>query len=395
MLRDTYPGELRAADVGREVRLAGWVARRRDHGGLIFIDLRDRSGMVQLVFDPAHAPDAHALAEQVRPEFVLAVARQGRRALARDRQSQAADRRGRGARRRGWRSSTAPRRRRSRWSRRAGRRGRDAPPQVPLPRPAPRPHARATWSCATRPRRRRAPTSTATRFIEVETPILTKSYAGGRAGLPRPLAPAAGHRFYALPQSPQIFKQILMVAGLDRYYQFARCFRDEDLRADRQPEHTQIDIETSFLSVPEIREVLEGLMTAIFEGVGETPPATPLPRLSYDEAMLRYGSDKPGPEVRLRDRRAERHLRRERVQGVPRRRRRRRGRARHPGARCRFPLPGPDRQAHGARQGARRQGHGLRVRRGGPRAARPHRQVPRRGRAGRAGREGAAASPAT
>ena len=130
------------------------------------------------------------------------------------------------------------------------------------------------------------------RFLEIETPDLTRSSPEGARDflVPSRLQP---HHFYALPQSPQMFKQILMVAGMDRYYQFARCFRDEDLRADRQPEHTQIDIETSFLSVPEIRELLEGLMAAIFEGVGETAPESPLLRLSYDDAMLLYGTDKP------------------------------------------------------------------------------------------------------
>ena len=291
MLRDTYPGELRAADVGREVRLAGWVARRRDHGGLIFIDLRDRSGMVQLVVDPAHAPDAHALAEQVRPEFVLAVSG---KVVARSPETvnpklptgevevqivalEILNR-----------AKTPPFEVESAEQVDVDETLRLKYRYLDLRR-APMLANLELRNSATQAARAYL---NANRFIEVETPDLTRSSPEGARDflVPSRLQP---HRFYALPQSPQMFKQILMVAGMDRYYQFARCFRDEDLRADRQPEHTQIDIETSFLTVPEIRELLEGLMTAIFEGVGETPPATPLPRLSYDEAMLRYGSDKP------------------------------------------------------------------------------------------------------
>jgi aspartyl-tRNA synthetase len=291
MLRDAFPGELRAADVGREVRLAGWVARRRDHGNLVFIDLRDRSGVVQLVFDPSRVAEAHALAEQARPEYVLAV--------------------------RGEVVARSPE---------------TVNPNLPSGEVEVRVAAAEILNRAKTPPfeieaaeavdvdetlrlkyryldLRRAPMLAnielrhkavqaargflnEQRFLEIETPDLTRSSPEGARDflVPSRLQP---HRFYALPQSPQMFKQILMVAGMDRYYQFARCFRDEDLRADRQPEHTQIDIETSFLGVPEIRELLEGLMTAIFEGVGETAPSTPLPRLSYDDAMLRYGTDKP------------------------------------------------------------------------------------------------------
>jgi aspartyl-tRNA synthetase len=293
MLRDTYPGELRLTDVGRQVRLAGWVAHRRDHGGLIFVDLRDRSGVVQLVFDPSHAAAAHAAAETVRPEYVLAA--RGR-VVARSAETV---------------NPALP----------TGEvevrvdevqvlnASRTPPFEV---EGAPDVDVDVDETLRLRYRyldlrrgamlrnmelRHRAAAAARTylnehRFLDVETPDLTRSSPEGARDflVPSRLQP---HHFYALPQSPQMFKQILMVAGVDRYYQFARCFRDEDLRADRQPEHTQIDIEVSFMDAAAIRELLEGLVGAIFEGAGEGPLPLPLPVLTYDEAMLRYGSDKP------------------------------------------------------------------------------------------------------
>jgi aspartyl-tRNA synthetase len=289
-LRDAYPGELRAGDVGREVGLAGWVARWRDHGNLIFIDLRDRSGIVQLVFDPAKAREAHALAETLRSEFVVAV--------------------------RGTVVARTPE---------------TVNPNLPTgdvevavthleilnaARTPPFSIEAGEGSEVDETLRlkyryldiRRAPMIAGlelrhaivqaargylndNRFLEVETPDLTKSSPEGARDF---LVPARlqAQRFYALPQSPQMFKQILMIGGVDRYYQLARCFRDEDLRADRQPEHTQIDIEVSFMSATEIRGLLEGMLQAIFGAAG-LELDLPLPVMTYDEAMLRFGSDKP------------------------------------------------------------------------------------------------------
>jgi len=291
MLRDTYAGELRAADVGRKVRLAGWVARRRDHGNLVFIDLRDRSGVVQLVVDPSLAAEAHAVAERVRPEYVVAARGDvvGRSPDTVNADLSTGDIEVRVTELTILNASRTP------------------PFEVETVDDVDVDEALRLKYRYLDLRRapmlanlelRHAVTQAARaylngqRFIEVETPMLTKSSPEGARDFLVPLS-LQPHRFYALPQSPQMFKQILMVAGMDRYYQFARCFRDEDLRADRQFEHTQIDVEMSFVTVPEIREVLEGLMTAIFEGAGQEAPATPLPRLSYDEAMLKYGSDKP------------------------------------------------------------------------------------------------------
>ena len=291
MWRDAYPGDLRAADVGREVRLAGWVARRRDHGQLIFVDLRDRSGVVQLVLDPSRAAEAHARAEHVRSEYVLAVCGE---VVARSAETVNL----------GLPSGAVEIRVTSLEIVNASR----TPPfevegaiEVEVDESLRLKYRyldlrRGSMLANLQIRHRAAQAArdylNEQGFLEVETPDLTRSSPEGARDflVPSRLQP---RRFYALPQSPQMFKQILMVAGLDRYYQFARCFRDEDLRADRQLEHTQIDLETSFLSAAQIRTLVEGLLQAIFVGVGERPFAMPLPTLSYDEAMLRYGSDKP------------------------------------------------------------------------------------------------------
>jgi aspartyl-tRNA synthetase len=295
-LRSAYPGELRARDVGSPVRLAGWVARRRDHGQIVFVDLRDRSGVVQLVFNPSVAPQAHAVAETLRSEFVLAVSGE---VVARSaetvnaglptgevevlvREVEVLNS-----------SHTPP-------FPVEGSDGEEVDEVLRLKyryldlRRAPmlaNLELRHTVVQAARAYLHEQ------RFLEVETPILTKSTPEGARDFLVPSRLQA-HKFYALPQSPQLFKQILMIAGVDRYYQMGRCFRDEDLRADRQPEHTQIDLEMSFMDASEIRELIEGLFVSIFAAAGQRL-ATPFPVLTFDDAMLRYGSDKPDLRYRF------------------------------------------------------------------------------------------------
>jgi len=291
MRRDAAPGTLRRADVGRTVTLAGWVARRRDHGNLIFVDLRDRSGLVQLVFNPALAPAAHRLAEAIRPEFVIeargeVVARSDETVnpslptgeievavveaavLSRAKTPPFTVETGEGP------EVDETLRLRYRY--------------LDLRRPPMLANIELRHTAAQAARRYLDEQG----FLEVETPMLTRSSPEGARDflVPARLQPRA---FYALPQSPQMFKQILMMAGVDRYYQLARCFRDEDLRADRQPEHTQIDVEMSFMEAAAIRELLEGLMAAVWSAAAGESLEVPLPVLTYDEAMLRYGSDKP------------------------------------------------------------------------------------------------------
>jgi aspartyl-tRNA synthetase len=289
LLRRTHGcGEISEEDAAaaREVVLTGWVHRRRDLGQLIFVDLRDASGMVQVVFDPSESGSAHAVAEALRGEFVVGVS--GRVVL---------------------RESPNPQHPTGMVEVRASQlvvhnRAESLPVPVTDEQQA-NEEARLThrYIDLRRPRlqanlRTRHRLAAAARsvldasgFVELETPILTRSTPEGARDylVPSRIHPA---RFYALPQSPQLFKQLLMVAGFERYYQFARCFRDEDLRADRQPEFTQIDIEMSFVRPEDVYQVVERGMVAMFQAIGVNVTA-PFARMSYAEAMERFGSDRP------------------------------------------------------------------------------------------------------
>jgi aspartyl-tRNA synthetase len=288
--RDAWAGDLRADRAGVEVGVAGWVHRRRDHGGLIFIDLRDRSGILQLVFHPEHAPDAHARAHRLRAEDVLSA----RGAIAR-REPQNVN-------------PGLP----------TGEIELDVadfelladakPPPFPIDEDAAVDETLRLQHRALDLRRERMRDAMVCRhqviavirdhlnardFLELETPILTRSTPEGARDFLVPARVRPG-TFFALPQSPQLFKQLLMVAGFERYYQIARCFRDEDARADRLPEFTQLDVEMSFVEEEDVIELVEGLMAALFEATGfRGCPSPPYPRLRYDDAMLRFGTDRP------------------------------------------------------------------------------------------------------
>ena len=290
-------GRLSAADAGRRIVLCGWVARRRDHGGLVFIDLRDRSGVCQVVFRPESSAEAHAAAEQLRTEFVIAVEgtvtfrgegnvnpnlATGEIELVATRLEPLND------------SDTLPfpiedpapanEEIRLRWR------------YLDLRRPSLQQHLVLRHRLALEARR----CLDAEGFLEIETPILTKSTPEGARDY---LVPSRVHKgsFYALPQSPQLFKQILMIAGFEKYFQIARCFRDEDLRADRQPEFTQIDIEMSFVGMDDVLALVERLVGRLLGAAGLPLPST-LPRLSWADSMERYGNDRPdtrfGAEIR-------------------------------------------------------------------------------------------------
>ena len=283
-------GALRASDAGATVVLMGWVAVRRDFGPLTFVDLRDRDGLTQVVFDVEDAPDAHARAKELRGEYVIAV--RGEVVLRDEAQRNA-------------KLSTGEVEVQAREvlvlnEARTPPFQLDAPPDKLAAEDVRLKYRyldlRRTYLQNNLRLRHRMVTEirdymNGQRFTEIETPILIKSTPEGARDYVVPSRLYAG-KFYALPQSPQIFKQICMIAGLDRYYQIARCFRDEDLRADRQPEFTQLDVEFSFASQEQVYRLIEGLIARIFRLVGAELPEK-FPRLTYAEALRRYGSDKP------------------------------------------------------------------------------------------------------
>ncbi len=289
MKRTRNATELNTRLVGEEVVLNGWVDTRRDHGGLIFVDLRDRSGIIQLVFSPEVKKEAFHLAEQIRSEYVIAV--RGKLSLRPE-------------------ATENPNLKTGQVE--------VYVEEIEVLSPAKTPpfyiendidvdenlRLKYRYLDLRRPEMRdnlllRHRVVKCMRdfldnrgFIEIETPILTKSTPEGARDY---LVPSRVHpgEFYALPQSPQIFKQILMVAGMEKYFQIARCFRDEDLRADRQPEFTQLDIELSFTDEEDIIGLVEEMMAEIFLRAADKHIKTPFPRLAYDEAMAKYGTDKP------------------------------------------------------------------------------------------------------
>ena len=282
-------GQIRRDDIGKVVTLNGWVDVRRDLGGVIFIDVRDRYGKTQVVFNPQHSADAHTAAKQLRSEFVISVTGVVELRPAGTENADLAT----GdcdllARELVILSEADPPPFPVNDETEAGEDIRLKYRFLDLRRPA------LQQSLMFRHRMYQITHEyfNGREFIEIETPVLMKSTPEGARDY---LVPSRLHRgkFYALPQSPQTYKQILMVAGFDRYMQIVKCFRDEDLRADRQPEFTQIDVEMSFIAEEDIQEVAEGLMVRLFRDLRGVTLARPFPRMTYREAMERYGSDKP------------------------------------------------------------------------------------------------------
>ncbi|HET9063509.1 MAG TPA: aspartate--tRNA ligase, partial [Candidatus Binatia bacterium] len=286
MKRSCYCAEPREADAGKELVLQGWVDTRRDHGGVIFVDLRDRTGLMQVVFSPESDAAAHAAAHELRGEYVISV-----RGLLRKRSPETVNP--------NMATGTV-----ELYAVELEILNASVPPPfviddksqltenvrlanryLDIRRPSMQRNLKLRHDVCRITRDH----FNAEGFIEVETPVLTRSTPEGARDYLVPSRVNPGS-FFALPQSPQLFKQLLMVGGLDRYYQIARCFRDEDLRADRQPEFTQIDIEMSFVSSEDVQDTVERLIKRIFhETIGKSF-TEPFPRMPYDEAVRRFGT---------------------------------------------------------------------------------------------------------
>jgi len=294
-MRSHYCGHLNASHIDQEVELCGWVHRRRDHGGVIFIDLRDREGLAQIVYDP-DIPEVFQRAEQVRSEYVLRIRGRVRRRPEGTENPELA----------------------------SGEievlglelevLNQAETPPFPLDEHVPdisddvrlryryidlrRPEMQQKLIQRTRIAQTLRRFLDDRGFLDVETPMLTKSTPEGARDYLVPSRTHAG-KFFALPQSPQLFKQLLMMSGMDRYYQIVRCFRDEDLRADRQPEFTQLDIETSFLDEAELTGMMEEMIRQLFKEILDVELPDPFPRMTYAEAMHRFGTDRPDLRVPL------------------------------------------------------------------------------------------------
>jgi aspartyl-tRNA synthetase len=289
MIRDKWCGEIRESDIGSNMSLAGWVFRRRDHGGLIFVDLRDRSGIAQVVFSPDVSKEAHGLAHDLRGEFVISVSGEIRQ------------------RPEGTENPNLPTGMVELYAKELKVLNESTPLPFPMEEAAEaseslrlkyryldlrRPELQNNLIVRHRAAKVIRDYLDEKGFLEIETPMLTKSTPEGARDYLVPSRLNPGH-FYALPQSPQLFKQILMVSGLERYFQIVKCFRDEDLRADRQPEFTQVDMEMSFADKEDIIAVIEGMIKRLFKDVLGTEIDVPFQRLSFKESMERFGNDKP------------------------------------------------------------------------------------------------------
>ncbi|HKZ57264.1 MAG TPA: aspartate--tRNA ligase [Thermodesulfovibrionales bacterium] len=289
MIRDKGCGEIRESEVGKKMTLCGWIFKRRDHGGLIFVDLRDRSGILQVVFNPDVSPNAHELAHELRSEYVISVTGELRK------------------RPDGTENPNLPTGMVEMYADKLEVLNKSAPLPVNIEDAG---EASETLRLKYRYLDLRRPEMQSNLiirhkvtkvirdyldekgFLEIETPVLTKSTPEGARDylVPSRLNPGC---FYALPQSPQLFKQILMVSGFEKYFQIVKCFRDEDLRADRQPEFTQVDLEMSFADREDVMGIIEGMMKRLFKDVLDIEIDTPFERLGFYESMERFGTDKP------------------------------------------------------------------------------------------------------